>query len=90
MLKPSGTIFALLALAAAAALTAFGFLSFPPVIRDLQALSGELPARVPALLQKFKEVPFADRLDPADAISWIQGSLSSAAAIPSRCFMPME
>ncbi len=75
----SVAIFILL-LAAAAALTAFGFLAFPPVIRDLQALSGELPARVPALLEKLKEVPFADRLDPADVISWIQGSLSSAAA----------
>jgi len=75
----SAAIFILL-LAAAAALAAFGFLAFPPVIRDLQALSGELPARIPSLLAKLKEIPFADRIDTSDAISWMQSSLSSAAS----------
>ena len=56
------------------------FSPLPPVIRDLQALSGELPTRVPALLAKLKEVPFADRLNSAEVIAWIQGSLSKAAA----------
>jgi predicted PurR-regulated permease PerM len=69
----------ILLLAVAAALTAFGFLAFPPVIRDLQALSGEMPTRVPALLAKLREVPFADRLNSAQVIAWIQGSISHAA-----------
>lgn len=69
----------ILLLAVAATLTAFGFLALPPVIRDLQSLSGELPTRIPPLIARFKQIPFADRIDPADAISWIQTSLSSAA-----------
>lgn len=75
----AGAIFILL-LAAAAALTAFGFLAFPPVIHDLQSLSDELPSRAPALLAKLKQIPFADRLDPDDVISWLQDSLSHGAA----------
>jgi len=70
----------ILLLAAAAALAAFGFLALPPVIRDLQTLSGELPTRVPAILAKLKQVPFADRLNAGEVISWVQSSLSSAAA----------
>ena len=70
----------ILLLAVAAAFTIFGFLALPPVIRDLQALSGELPARVPPMIARLKQIPFAARLDPEEAISWIQGSLSSAAA----------
>jgi predicted PurR-regulated permease PerM len=69
----------ILLLAVAGALTAFGFLAFPPVIRDLQSLSGELPTRVPPLLARLKEVPFADRLNSAQVIAWIQGTLSNAA-----------
>jgi predicted PurR-regulated permease PerM len=74
----SAAIFILL-LALAAALTAFGFLSLPPVIRDLQSLSGELPTRAPVLLDKIKQIPFADRLDPDDVISWLQNFLSHGA-----------
>jgi predicted PurR-regulated permease PerM len=75
----AAAIFILL-LAVAAALTAFGFLAFPPVIRDLEALSGEVPTRVPTLLAKLRQMPFADRLNSAEIIAWIQGSLSHAAA----------
>ncbi len=74
----SAAIFILL-LAVAAALTAFGFLAFPPLIGDLQSLAGVLPKRTPGLLAQLKEVPFAGRLDAGDVISWIQGSLSGAA-----------
>ncbi len=75
----SAAIFILL-VAVGGALTAFGFLAFPPIIGDLQSLTGELPSRIPAILAKLKQVPFADRLDAAEVISWIQSSLSSAAA----------
>jgi predicted PurR-regulated permease PerM len=70
----------ILLLALAGILTAFGFLAFPPVIRDLQSLNGEMPTRVPAFLARLREFPFAGRLDSAQVIVWIQSSISQAAA----------
>ena len=35
-----------------AALTAFGFLALPPVIRDLQEFGREMPTRLPNLLEQ--------------------------------------
>jgi predicted PurR-regulated permease PerM len=75
----SMAIFILL-LAVAGGLTTFGFLALPPVINDLQSLTGELPARLPAILAKLQQVPGADRLDPGDIIAWVQHSLSTGAA----------
>jgi predicted PurR-regulated permease PerM len=75
----SAAIFILL-LAVAAALTAFGSLAFPPLIGDLQSLTGDLPRRIPELMAKLNNVPIAARLDAGDVISRIQGSLSDAAA----------
>jgi predicted PurR-regulated permease PerM len=69
-----------LLLIVAGALTAFGFLALPPVIRDLQALNGEIPTRLPALLARFKQIPFVGGLNSAELISSIQGSFSNAAA----------
>lgn len=60
-------VFVLLA-AAAAALTIFGFLAFPPVIRDLQGFGREMPARLPGLMVRLKKIPFAEQLN-TDAIS---------------------
>ena len=74
----AGSIFFLLLLVAGA-LTGFGFLAFPPVIRDLQTVQGELPNRIPALLVHLREIPFIDRLHSAQVIGWLQGSLSHAA-----------
>ena len=68
-----------LLLLVAVAITAFGFLALPPVIRDLQALNGEMPTRLPALLARFKQIPLVGRLNSAELISSIQGSLSQAA-----------
>jgi predicted PurR-regulated permease PerM len=75
----AAAIFFLL-LIVAGALTAFGFLALPPVIRDLQALNGEMPTRLPALLARLKQIPFVGRLNSAEVISSIQGSLSHTAA----------
>ena len=66
----------ILVLALAAAITAFGFLAFPPVIRDLQALSAELPGRVPGILDKLNRIPFADRIDTDQIIASLQNSVS--------------
>ncbi len=62
------------------AITAFCFLAFPPVIRDLQALSNEMPDRAPTLLAKVKQFPFLDRLDTNQIIAWVQGSVSHLAS----------
>ncbi len=68
-----------LLLSVAGALTAFGFLALPPVINDLQSLTAELPTRLPGILNQIKAVPYANRIDTADVISWIQRGLSGGA-----------
>ena len=70
----------ILLLAVAGAFTAFGFFALPPVINDLQSLTGELPGRLPGILAKIKAVPYADRIDAGDVIAWIQRGLSGGAA----------
>lgn len=71
-------IFTLL-LAGAAAVTVFGFLALPPVIRDLQAFSGDLPQRVPAILEKLRHLPFADQINTDEIGARVEGYASSAA-----------
>ncbi len=63
----------------AGAFALFGFFALPPVINDLQSVAGELPTRLPAILDKLKAVPYADRIDDGDVVSWIQRSLSGGA-----------
>ncbi len=69
-----------LLLIVAGALTAFGFLALPPVIRDLQSLNGEIPTRLPALLVRFKQIPFVGGLNSAQLISGIQSAFSKGVA----------
>ena len=64
---------------AAAALTAFGFLAIPPVLRDLQQFAGEMPTRVPALLSKLKAIPLADHLNTDEITAKVQDFASQAA-----------
>jgi predicted PurR-regulated permease PerM len=71
----------LLLVVVAAALIGFGFLALPPVVHDLESVNGEMPKRIPDLLARLKQIPFADRLDSGQIIGWIQGSLSQAAAM---------
>jgi predicted PurR-regulated permease PerM len=75
--KGSAILFLLLAVAAS--LTAFGFLALPPVIRDMQEFGGEMPARLPAILEKLKAIPFADRLNTGEISSRVQDFASQAA-----------
>jgi predicted PurR-regulated permease PerM len=74
-----GSAIFLLLLVAAGALTAFGFLALPPVIRDLQGLAREMPTRLPELLEKLKNIPLAQHLDTADLSSRLQDFVSQAA-----------
>lgn len=69
-----------LPVAAVGVILAFGFFALPPVARDLQEFSKEMPARTPALLEKLKHIPFADHIDAGDLDSRIQGFASSAAS----------
>ena len=75
--KGSAIFFLLLAMAGA--LTAFGFLALPPVIRDLQEFGREMPMRLPNVLEKLKALPFADRLNAAEISSRVQDFASQAA-----------
>jgi predicted PurR-regulated permease PerM len=72
-------IFVLL-LAAAGILTAFGFLAFPPVLRDLQHLSSQAPERFPEFLGKLQKIPFVDQIDPDELSNKIQQWASQAAS----------
>lgn len=63
-----GRAILILLLAVIGGLTAFGFLAFPPVIRDLNQFTHEMPTRLPAFLDKLRHIPFADRID-TDAIT---------------------
>jgi predicted PurR-regulated permease PerM len=76
-LKGNAILFLLLA--AAGGLTAFGFLTLPPVLHDLQQLSQQAPTRVPEILDKLKKIPFADQIDPDELTAKLQGWASQAA-----------
>jgi predicted PurR-regulated permease PerM len=71
-------IFVLL-VAAVAAIALFVFLALPPVARDLHEFSQEMPTRLPALLDRLKQIPFADRLDTDEIIARVQDFVGKAA-----------
>jgi predicted PurR-regulated permease PerM len=74
-----GRAILILLLAVAGALTAFGFLAFPPVIRDLNEFGKEMPGRLPGFLEKIKHVPFADRVNTDAVNEKVQDFVSNAA-----------
>jgi len=43
-------------------ITLFFWLGLPPVLRDLRSFAQDLPARIPALMDKLKHLPLADKL----------------------------
>jgi predicted PurR-regulated permease PerM len=75
-LKGGAVLFLLLAIAGA--LAAFGYLTIPPVLHDLDQLSSQAPAKVPELMQKLGSIPFADRIDDA-IIEKLEGFAGQAA-----------
>jgi predicted PurR-regulated permease PerM len=74
-----GSAVFILLLLVAGALAAFGFLALPPVISDLQGFAREMPARLPGLLEKLKNIPLAQHLDTTDLNSRLQDFVSQAA-----------
>lgn len=69
----------ILVLAVGGALTAFGFLAFPPVIRDLNEFAHEMPTKLPAFLDSLKRIPFADQLNTDAIDEKVQDFISNAA-----------
>ena len=65
--------------AAVGVVVLFGVLALPPVVRDLQEFSKEAPGRLPALLDRIRRIPFADRIDTGAIITRAQDFASSAA-----------
>ena len=74
-----GKAILILLLAVAGALTAFGFLAFPPVIRDLNEAGKEMPGKLPGFLEKIKHLPFADRVNTDAVNQKVQDFVSNAA-----------
>jgi predicted PurR-regulated permease PerM len=69
----------ILLLAMALAVAAFCFLALPPVIRDLQEFARDLPARLPLLIERLKQIPFANKLNMDDIAAKLQDFVSNAA-----------
>ena len=74
-----GRAILILLLAVAGALTAFGFLAFPPVIRDLHEFALEMPTRLPPFLERIKHFPFADRVNTDAVNEKVQDFISNGA-----------
>ena len=74
-----GAAILLLAFLVTAAFAAFGYLALPPVIRDLHEFAGEMPTRLPAILENFKHLPFAEQLNTDEINSRFQDYISQAA-----------
>ena len=67
---PAAILFLVVALALV--VVAFGSLAFPPIVRDLQTFSGEMPGRLPSLLAKLQRIPFSSRIDSSQILSKLQ------------------
>lgn len=77
-LKGKAVLFLLLAVVGA--LTAFGYFTIPPVLRDLDQLSRQAPAKVPEWMAKLQRIPFIDRLDDDEIVDKLQGYAGQAAS----------
>jgi len=75
-----GKAFYAVLLLAIAAASVFSFQALLPVVRDMRDIGGEMPTRLPDLLEKLKHVPFADRLNNAQTIAQLQNLASQAGA----------
>lgn len=77
-LKGSRAILFLL-LAIAGAIAIYISLALPPVVRDLQDFSTSMPTRLPVLLGRIENLPFASHLNTGQISSDIQSYASHAA-----------
>ena len=70
----------LLIVGVALVLTLFFVVGLPPVLRDLNQFSTELPARVPQVVAKLKALPIANRLGVDAIASRAEGALTATAS----------
>ena len=70
----------ILVLAVALILSLFFFVGLPPVLRDLSNFTEDLPNRIPAFIQKFHRIPFADRLDLPGLVTRAEGFFTATAS----------
>ena len=74
-----GIALLVLPLAVLGLLIGFGFAALPPVIRDLQEFTKEMPTRAPAAVEKLRHLPFADQIDTDEINAKLQNFASNAA-----------
>jgi predicted PurR-regulated permease PerM len=71
---------AVLVLGIAAALTLFFWLGLPPVLRDFRNFISDIPGRLPALVDKLRKIPMADKIGIDDLNNRLVGSMGSVAS----------
>ncbi|HTD95694.1 MAG TPA: AI-2E family transporter, partial [Edaphobacter sp.] len=69
----------LLIVGVALAFTIFFTVGLPPVLRDLRQFSTELPQRIPAVVDRLKKVPMADKLGIDSIAQRAEGALTATA-----------
>lgn len=69
----------LLLLAVFLVLGLFLLIGLPPVLRDLQHFTQDLPARIPAILAKLKNLPMADKFGVDQMAGKAEGMIASTA-----------
>jgi predicted PurR-regulated permease PerM len=74
-----GSAIFLLLVVTAGALAIFGFLALPPVLKDMEEFSKDLPTRLPSMLDKLKSIPMTQQLNTADINSRLQDFAGKAA-----------
>ncbi len=74
-----GSAIFILMLAAVGAIVAFGLLALPPVLRDLQEFTQEMPTRLPGVIAKLKSLPLTQHLDTANISTKLQDFVGSTA-----------
>jgi predicted PurR-regulated permease PerM len=58
----------------------FFTLCLPPVIHDIRQFAADLPARIPAVVNKIKRLPLADKLGVDDVANKVESALSATAS----------
>ena len=68
-----------LLVAVAGVLITFAAFALPPMVRDLQEFSKEMPSRAPGLIDRLRHIPFADQVDMDDVETRLQDYAGNAA-----------
>jgi predicted PurR-regulated permease PerM len=62
-----------------AVLSLFAFLAVPPVMTDLHEFAMDMPARLPGIIDKLKDIPFASRVNLADVTMRLETAATQSA-----------